>query len=183
MTVATYKWTIGRYHQAVDAGLFDDQAVELLKGELVIMPPEGEPHAYFSDRLSKFLQRLLGERAQVREARPITLPNDSEPEPDIAVVQPLDTVYLEHHPYPENIFWLIEYSNTTLGKDLTSKKEAYAEAGILEYWVVNLKDLQLIVFRDLTSSGYQTELVLTGGRISPNAFPDVKLEVKRMFSV
>jgi Uma2 family endonuclease len=98
-------------------------------------------------------------------------------------VQPLDTVYLEHHPYPENIFWLIEYSNTTLGKDLTSKKEAYAEAGILEYWVVNLKDFQLIVFRDLTSSGYQTELALTGGSVSPNAFPDVKLEVKRMFSV
>ncbi len=58
------------------------------------------------------------------------------------MVQPLDTVYLDHHPYFENVFWLIEYSNTTLAKDLTTKKDAYADAGILEYWVVNLKDLQ-----------------------------------------
>jgi Uma2 family endonuclease len=183
MTVATYKWTLDRYHQAVAAGVFDDQSVELLQGELVVMPPEGEPHTYFSDRLSKVLQRLLGERAQVREARPITLPNDSEPEPDIAIVQPLDAVYLEHHPYPENIFWLIEYSNTTLGKDLSVKKSSYVEAGIQEYWVVNLKDLQLIVFRDLTPSGYRTELTRTEGTISPVAFPDVQIEVKRMFSV
>jgi Uma2 family endonuclease len=183
MTVATYKWTIDRYHQAIEAGVFDDQPVELLKGELVVMPPEGEPHTYFSDRLSKVLQRLLGDRAQVRDARPIILPNHSEPEPDIAIVHPLDTVYLEHHPYPENIFWLIEYSKTTLNKDLTTKKEIYAEAGIPEYWVVNLKDLQLIVFRDLTPNGYQTELTLTEGAIAPIAFPDIQIEVKRMFSV
>lgn len=183
MTIATYKWTIDRYHQAVNSGIFDDQPVELLQGELVVMPPEGEPHTYFSDRLSKVLQKRLGERAQVREGRPITLPNHSEPQPDIAVVQPLDTVYLDHHPYPENVFWLIEYSNTTLAKDLTTKKDAYADAGILEYWVVNLKDLQLIVFRDLVAGRYGTELILTIGVISPMAFPDVLLDVRRMLSV
>jgi Uma2 family endonuclease len=183
MTVATYKWTLDRYHQAVEAGVFDAQPVELLKGKLIVMSPEGEPHTYFSDRLSKVLQRLLGNRAQVREAKPIILPNDSQPEPDIAVVYPLDTVYLEHHPYPENIFWLIEYSNTTLNKDLTTKKDIYAEAGIPEYWVVNLKDLRLIVFRDLTPKGYQTKLTLTEGTIAPIAFPDVRVEVKRLFSV
>ncbi len=75
MTVATYKWTIDRYHQAVESGIFDEQPVELLKGELVVMSPEREPHTYFSDRLSKVLQNRLGVRAQVRE-RPITLPNN-----------------------------------------------------------------------------------------------------------
>jgi Uma2 family endonuclease len=183
MTITLAKWTLQDYHQMIAAGILDDRCVELLNGEIVEMPPEGEPHTYFSDRLSKVLQRRLGNRAQVREARPIILPNDSEPEPDIAVVQPLDTVYLEHHPSPKNIFWLIEYSKTTLNKDLTTKKDIYAEAGISEYWVVNLKDLQLIVFRDLTPNGYQTELTLTGGAISPVSFPDVQIEVKRMFSV
>lgn len=182
MTVVTYKWTTDSYHQAVEAGVFDDQLVELLRGEIVLMASEGVSHTYFSDRLAKLLTRLLGERAQIREGKPVTLPNNSEPEPDIAIVQPLDAVYLEHHPYPENIFLVIEYSNTTLAKDLGAKQLAYAEAGILEYWVVNLKNLQLVRFLEPTIDGYQTKAILTSGMISPIAFPEISIEVQRMFS-
>ena len=109
MTIATYKWTVDRYHHAIEAGVFDDQPVELLNGELIEMSPEGVLYAGLSDRSSRYLQRLLGERAIVRVGHPITLPNRSEPEPDLAIVEPLEDVYVdEHHPYPENIFWLIE---------------------------------------------------------------------------
>ena len=94
MTIATYKWTIDRYHQAIDSGIFDGQNLELLRGDLILMPPEGEPHVYFSDRAAQILRSLLLGQAQVREGRPITLPNGSEPQPDLAIVQPLDTVYL-----------------------------------------------------------------------------------------
>lgn len=181
MTITTYKWGLERYHQAVDAGVFDDQPVELLKGELVVVSPEGLPHTYYSDRFSKILQKRLGNRAQVRESRPITLPNNSEPEPDIAIVQPLDQVYLEHHPYPDNIFWIIEYSNTTLAKDLGIKKTIYAEANIQEYWVVNLKDSQLVVFRNPTPVGFQTALTFAEGMLSPEAFPDLQIEVQQLF--
>ncbi len=183
MTVTLARWSLAEYHQMIAAGILDSRRVELLQGEIVEMPPEGEPHTYFSDRLSKWLQRQLGERAQVRENHPIILPNNSQPEPDLAIVQPLDTVYLTHHPYPENIFWLIEYSNTTLTKDLGLKRDVYSEAGIQEYWVVNLKDLQLTIFRDLTSQGYQTELTLTAGMIAPLSFPDLQVEVQRLFRV
>jgi Uma2 family endonuclease len=183
MTIALAKWTLADYHQMIVAGILEGRRVELLRGEIVEMSPEGEPHTYFSDRFSKWLQRQLGDRAQVREARPIVLLNDSQPEPDLAIVQPLDMVYLEHHPYPENIFWLIEYSNTTLTKDLGLKRDIYAQAGIQEYWVVNLKDLQLTVFRGLTPDGYQTELTLMEGAIAPLAFPDLQVEVQRLFRV
>lgn len=183
MTVTLYKWTLGRYHQAIEAGIFKDQNVELLSGEIVVMPPEREPHVYFSDRLSKRLQTQLGNRAQIREARPIILPNNSEPQPDIAVVQPLDEVYLEHHPYPENIFWLIEYSNTTLKQDLEIKSKVYAQAGIREYWVVNLKDLQLTVFRNPAPTGYETEFSLSEGTIAPLAFQELQIEVRQLFSL
>jgi len=81
---------------------------------------------------------LLGDRATIRLSKPITLPNHSEPEPDIAIAQRLGREYLQHHPYPENIFWLIEYSDSTLSKDLEIKSKIYAEVGILEYWVVNI---------------------------------------------
>ncbi len=148
MTITKYKWTIDRYYQAVEAGVFNDQPVELLNGELIETVSESVSHAGLSDSSSRYLQRLLGERAIVRVGHPITLPNNSEPEPDLAntsgagnlFVEPLEDAYsTEHHPYPENIFWLIEYSNTSLDKDLQVKSKVYAEVNIAEYWVVNLE--------------------------------------------
>jgi Uma2 family endonuclease len=181
MTVALFKWTVDRYHAAIDAGLFEDQAVELLRGDIIVMAPEREPHACYSSVGAEYLRRLLGERVSVREGKPITLPDDSEPIPDVAIVHPPLERYLQHHPYPEDIFWLIEYSNATLAKDLGEKKEAYAEAGIAEYWVVNLKKGQLKVFRDLAEGVYQSELTLTEGEISAIAFQDVPIRVNRLF--
>ncbi|MEO0935451.1 MAG: Uma2 family endonuclease, partial [Cyanobacteria bacterium J06641_2] len=104
MTVTLAKWTIEEYHQMIEAGIFDNRRVELIRGEIVEMSPEGEPHAYFSTEAGTYLIRLLGDKAMVRPAKPIILPNNSEPEPDIAIVQPLGREYLEHHPYPENVF-------------------------------------------------------------------------------
>lgn len=180
MTVTTYKWTLDRYHQAIDAGLFDDQPIELLRGELIVMPPEREPHAYYNSEVGDYLRALLGSRAKIREAHPITLPNNSEPVPDLAIVQPLGAVYLEHHPYPSDIFWLIEFSKATLSYDLTVKRSIYAEAGIPEYWVVNLNDQELKVFRDLEQGIYTTEETYTTGIISPRAFADIEISVQRL---
>ncbi|MDV2993879.1 MAG: hypothetical protein N4J56_003533 [Chroococcidiopsis sp. SAG 2025] len=183
MTVTTYKWTIERYHRAIEAGIFDDQRLELWRGDLIVMPPEREPHAYYNTEAADYLRTLLGERAKIRDAKPVTLPNNSEPALDIAIVKPLGEVYLEHHPYPEDIFWIIEFFNTTLNKDLGEKKDIYAEAGITEYWVVNLKDRCLQVFRDLKNGQYNTELTLTTGTITPLAFPDVSVQVERLIGV
>ena len=182
MTVATYKWTIDRYHQAIESGVFDGQNIELLCGELIVMPPEREPHAYFSVRAAEILRRMLAEQAQIREGRPVTLPNGSEPQP-VAIVQPLDTVYLEHHPYPENIFFTIEYSYSTLSYDLGDKQIAYAESGIPEYWVVDLQDLEIVIFRDPAPLGYRSITKLTDGRISPLAFPDLAIDVRSLFQI
>lgn len=182
MTVVLYKWTLDRYHDAIDAGLFDNQPVELLQGDIVVMVPEREPHACYSSDAADYLRRLVGERASVRETKPVTLPNNSEPVPDIAIIQPPLRRYLDHHPYPADIFWLIEYSNTTLATDLGKKKQIYAEAGIQEYWVSDLKNSQLNVFRDWVEGCYQTELALTEGTISPLSFQDVVVDVRRLFS-
>ncbi|AFY33480.1 Uma2 family endonuclease [Calothrix sp. PCC 7507] len=183
MTLTTYKWTIERYHQAIEAGIFDDQLIELWRGDLIIMTPEREPHAYYNTEAADYLRTLLGEQVKIRDAKPITLPNNSEPAPDIAIVKPLGAVYLEHHPYPEDIFWIIEFSKATLSKDLGEKKDIYAQAGIAEYWVVNLKSPQLQVFRDLQNGQYTTELTLTTGAIAPQAFPDVSVQVQRLIPI
>lgn len=180
MTVAIAKWTIEEYHRLIQAGMLQNKQVELIRGEIVEMAPEGEPHAYFSTASDKYLTRLLGDRALVRQAKPITLPNQSEPEPDIAIVQPLGRAYLSHHPYPEDIFWVIEYSESSLAKDLNIKPEVYAEVEIPEYWVVNLKQRKLIVFREPQDGHYLTRQEYTEGTISPVSFPDVQVQVNRI---
>jgi Uma2 family endonuclease len=182
MTITTYKWTIERYHQAIAAGLFDNESVELLRGDIIIMPPEGEAHAYYNSEVGDYLRAILGARAKIREAHPITLPNNSEPIPDLAIVKPLKTVYLEHHPYPDNIFWLIEFSLATLSKDLNEKKAAYGEAGILEYWVVNLAGKEVSIFRALENGRYNIAEIFTTGIVSPQAFPDLQIQVKRLMN-
>ncbi|MEG3937694.1 Uma2 family endonuclease [Microcoleus sp. S36b_A3] len=181
MSVTTVKWTVADYHRIIEAGILEGRKVELIGGEIIEIAPEGESHAYCSDEAGEYLMYLLGDRAKVRQGKPITLPlNNSEPEPDIAVIQRLGQNYREHHPYPENIFWLIEYSNSTLTKDLGIKSKIYAAAGIAEYWVVNLRTMELIVFRDPTDEGYQFRETLTHGNINPLAFPDVSIAIERL---
>lgn len=182
MTTTTAKWTLDEYHHMIDAGVLKDKRVELLDGEIIDMSPEGIPHAGLSSDTGDYLRELLGSRAKVREGHPITIPDsNSEPEPDLAVVEPLGSVYInEHHPYPENIFWLIEYSYSSLSKDTEAKRKAYAIAGIQEYWVVNLKTSALIVYRDPVNGDYRSQVTLTEGSINPLAFPNIAVSVNRL---
>ncbi|MBD2067906.1 Uma2 family endonuclease [Leptolyngbya sp. FACHB-671] len=82
-----------------------------------------------------------------------------------------------HHLYPENIFWLIEYSNFSLTKDLEVKTTAYAQLNIPEYWLVDLRGDRLIVFRSPKGNKYKRGIMLTSETISPLAFPDVAIAV------
>ncbi len=182
MSITIAKWTIEQYHKLVEAGMLIDRRVELLSGDIIDMSPEGMFHAVYCGDAVDYLKQLLGNRAKVREAHPITLPNDSEPEPDIAIVMPAPHRYLEHHPYPADIFWLVEYADSTLTKDLNTKQQIYAAAGIQEYWIVNLQALELIVFRGISNTGYETETRLSTGNISPLSFPDLNIDVRRLFS-
>ena len=182
MVLSTVKWSLEDYHQMIKAGLLDNRSVELLAGEIVEMSPEGEPHAFFSSEAGNYLSRVLGDRAFLRHAKPITLPNQSEPEPDIAIVEPLGREYLTHHPYPENIFWVIEYANTSLEKDSTVKYHLYAEAGIPEYWLVNLQTGELIVYRQPSGREYGSKMTLKEGDISPLAFPDLTIPITAIIS-
>lgn len=182
MTVITYKWTVDRYHQAVEAGIFNAQPLELLNGELIEMSPEGISHAALSSDAGDYFRELLGLRAKIREGKPITLPNNSEPEPDIAVLDPDSAIYRLHHPYPENIFWIIEYSNSSLQKDLDIKSKVYAAANISEYWVINLKKMELVVFRDPVAQEYRSQATFTDGVVRPLAFQDTAVSVSRLLT-
>ena len=180
MNITTLKWTVDRYHQAVEAGVFDDVPIELLNGELIEISPEGVRHASLTSDAGDYLRDSLGNRAKIREGHPITLPNNSEPGPDLAIVDPDTAIYRVHHPYPENIFWVVEYSNSSLQKDLEIKSKTYAEVDIVEYWVINLKTRELIVFREPLNGKYESQHTFTEGVINPLSFPDVQIDVARL---
>jgi Uma2 family endonuclease len=182
MTLITAKWSLADYHQMIESGLLDDRSLELINGEIIEMSPEGVAHSFYCRGTAKYLRSLLGERAEISEAHPITLPNnDSEPEPDIAVLRMPDTLYQTRHPFPEDIFWLIEIANTTLVKDLGVKRDLYAQSGISEYWVMNLQTSELVVFRELIANEYRSEICLSDGNISPLVFPDVSIDITQLF--
>ncbi|MGB3493276.1 MAG: Uma2 family endonuclease [Elainellaceae cyanobacterium] len=183
MTVTIAKWTLDQYHQMIEAGILIGQSVELLNGEIIEVSPEGPEHAQLSTDGADYLRELLEQDALIRDAKPITLPNsNSEPEPDIAIVQPLRDRYRTCHPYPEHIFWLIEYASSSLAKDLDAKRKAYARAEIIEYWVVNLKQRQVTALREPSQGDYQSEITVTGGMLYPVAFPSVAVAVNRLLN-
>lgn len=181
MTVTTAKWSLDEYHQMIAANILTQRRVELLNGEIVEMAPEGPEHAQTSTDAADYLRGLLGARALIREAKPITLPNsDSEPEPDIAIAYPRRELYRTRHPYPEDIFWLVEYSNTSWVKDSEVKRPTYAQAGIPEYWIVNLKQRNVTILRQPEAGDYQQVTILAAGTLIPQAFPEIEIPVQRL---
>ena len=111
------------------------------------MSPQRWPHASTLDRIADDLRRLIGPRAWVRTQLPIILSDDSEPEPDISIVPGQRNQYRDH---PRDVLLVIEISDSTLSFDRTEKLMAYAAAGIPEYWIVNLVNEQIEVYRQPT---------------------------------
>jgi Uma2 family endonuclease len=177
-SLTTLKWTVDDYHRLVDGGILDDKHVELLNGEIVEMSPEGIPHADLSDEAAGYLRGLLGDRAKVREGKPITLADRSEPEPDLCICRNMR--YNAHHPYPEDIFFVIEYSDSSLDKDLSVKSVIYAQANIQEYWVVNLRNKEVVVLRSPSNGRYQERQIFSNGNLAPVAFSDVSVGVEQL---
>jgi len=178
MTVTLARWTLADHHTMLDAGLFEGRPIELLNGLIVEIPPEGPDHADTSTRLMPQLWSAAKGRYQVRAAKPISLlPNNSEPEPDIALVR--DRSYRDAHPYPEDIFLVIEFANSSLEKDIEEKRLVYAQARLADYWVVNLKDRGVIIYRDPSEGDYQSEQKIYSGNLSPLAFPDVVININQ----
>lgn len=144
LTVMRRYFTLEEYHRLGDLGFFgEEERVELIRGEIIQMPTKKPPHSVCNTLLVQQLILLLGKQAIVRGQEPIILPGDSEPQPDVAIVRNQEDNYLSSHPHPEDILLLIEVADSTLEYDQETKLRLYAEAGILDYWIVNLVNNQL----------------------------------------
>ena len=101
------------------------------------MAPIDPIHDDIQEELAEYLRRQLGNHAKVREAKAVTLLDNSEPIPDISIVRPQR--YRDRHPYVEDIYLLIEIANSRPARDTKVKRSIYARAGIPKYWVFNLE--------------------------------------------
>ncbi|MEL7008387.1 MAG: Uma2 family endonuclease [Cyanobacteria bacterium J06588_4] len=90
------------------------------------------------------------------------------------------TQYFTRHPYPQDIYWLIEIANRTLKSDLEQKSTTYARNGILEYWVIDLVNKRLIVHTQPVNSSYTQVHAVTAGTVSPQSFPDLKIALDKL---
>ena len=171
-------FTVDELYAMDKAGIFDsDERIELLDGEIIVMPPIGPPHADGTTRLGSSMTHLLYNRAIVRVQQSVRLDDQSLPEPDIAILKMRDDYHLEH-PSPEDVLLLIEVADTSLEFDREVKLERYAAAGIPEVWIVNLRARQVEGHSDPVGGTYRSQRVVTAnGRIGPLAFPDVALAV------
>lgn len=174
-----YKWSVKDYHSLIETGIIEGKPVELLEGEIITMSPEGIPHSYTNDSVAEYLRSKFQGIAKIKESHPITLDN-SEPEPDIAVVRLPETIYRDHHPYAEDIYWLIEVANQTLAKDLQEKSITYARNGIMEYWVIDLPNKKLWTFTNPQNGKYLDQKTIVTGIIKPISFPNIGIEVNKL---
>lgn len=176
-------WTVEDYHHMLEVGILTtDESVELLDGQVIEMSPQEPPHAATTRRASRYLDRLLDGRADVRTQLPLTLKPKSEPEPDIAVVRSHPNEYADRHPSAEDVFLLIEISDTTLQKDRKQKALVYARSGIFDYWILDVNKRQAFVFRNPQSSGYRSEVALLPTEsCALVAFPDVQIPLAKLF--
>ncbi len=111
----------------------------------------------------------------------ITL-QDSEPEPDIAIVRLPESAYSDRHPGPDDTLVLVEVAKTSLKKDLEIKTTVYAAVGIQDYWVINLTAREISVFRSPRDGRYTFEETFREGTITPLTFPDVQVSVERLLN-
>ncbi|MDQ3398211.1 MAG: Uma2 family endonuclease [Deinococcota bacterium] len=153
--------------------LGEDERIELLHGSIVAMTPVNPPHAWAVDELHERFTQALGAAVRVRSQNPLRLSEDLDdselPLPDVMVMR--RRAYTDH-PLPENVYFLVEVSDTSLVKDRQVKLPLYAHAGIPELWIVNLVDRQIEVYTEPHGKDYLTRHThaLTSS-FAPQRFP------------
>lgn len=150
----THRFTVDEFHRMAETGILSpDDRVELINGEIVEMTPMGPRHASRTRAIRNWLDRLVGNEAVVSMQLPVSL-GFAEPYPDVSVARWREDLYEEAHPTPEQVLLLVEVADSTILFDRNVKREMYAQAGIAEYWVVDLPRDAVAVFRSPESGRY-----------------------------
>jgi len=163
----------------LEAGiLHEDDRVELIRGEIRTMSPKGPKHASGNSRANRYFTRLLGEQAIIRIQDPIHIDEYSEPEPDLVLAELVEDEYDYHHPTPEEIYLVLEIADSSLDYDRDEKSKLYAQAGIRQYCILNVRERELEEYSQPSRGGYRRKQTYTAEQsFSLVAFPHLTVEV------
>ena len=173
-------FTIEEYELMIQAGVFhEDEHIELIRGEIVKMAALGLPHEACVRRLTKLFERRAGDIAIVSVQNSVQLPNStSQPEPDVVLLTWRDDFYETSRPMPGDVLLIVEVAESSLRYDRRVKMPLYAEAGIAEVWLVDLKSKVVEVHTSPAQGAYQQlrraergEMLFVPGK------PDVSIQV------
>ena len=179
-----YKWTVEEYYKLGELGLFYGKRVQLIRGEIIEMSPMKTPHATSVRLVYELLRAIFAIGYEIRMQLPMSFSKIDEPEPDVAVVEGSILDYAEGHPRTAKL--LVEVADSSLRLDRTKKRELYAENGIEDYWILNLKQRCLEVHRHPVKdeSGRftyaETFVVLEDDFVTPLEMPKSKIKVADM---
>ena len=179
------RFTLEQYESMVRAGAFDppfDIRAELIEGEIVMMSPIGEPHSLTLIALTEWSYEVVDKKNfMVRVQAPIRIPaTQSEPEPDLVWMR--RGLRSQKPPEPDRIVLVVEVADTSLEYDRTVKLAVYSQAGIPEYWIVNLVDRQIEVYRQPSGKSYELSTIHRDQEaVSPLALPLASLQPSQLF--
>jgi Uma2 family endonuclease len=182
--VKTHHWSRAQYDRLIEIGFFQPRdPIELIGGQLVVAEPQGSYHFTSVRAVEEALRVAFGAGWDVRGQGPVALDDESEPEPDAAVVPGSFRDYVAGH--PSRPVLVVEVSESSLAFDRHHKGSVYARAGLVDYWIVNLVDRVLEVYRDpgqdpAAAFGWRYRSVESFGReafISPLALSAARIPV------
>jgi Uma2 family endonuclease len=171
------------YYLLAEAGAFGETThTELIEGEIIEMPRAGPEHSGNVSSFCRYLNRMLPDCYDVRCQLALRVSENTELEPDFAILRARKDNYTKSHPTPADALLVIEISKSSLTYDLKRKTAVYAKAGIGEYWVVDLDGRQLHVMAGPSGSGYAEHRILTpGGEVRCATVPELALPVEKLF--
>ncbi len=179
---ARRRFTVAEYYALAEVGILgENERVELLEGDIIVMPPIGDWHASSVLRLNNAIVPPLQGRAIVSVQGPTRLNDRSEPQPDVMLLRWRDDFYQGGHPGPADVLLLIEVADTTVDYDRGAKLSAYARAGIPEVWIITRQNRRIEAYTEPEGDAYaRVRHAGAGASIAPQALPDAILEVDRL---
>ena len=173
------KFTVEEYFSMAEAGILNpDEKVELIEGEILVMPPTGSHHAWGVSRYARIFLNLAADRFSVIIQSTVRLAEDLAPEPDMALLRFREDEYYSALGTPEDILLIIEVADSSAAYDRDVKAHLYGRVGIPETWVLNIPEGCIERFTQPGPDGYAEHTALRKGqRVSPVAVPDLELEV------
>lgn len=177
-----HRFSVDDYEQMISNGILtENDRVELIEGEIIDKMPVGPIHAAVVKRLNRWASQALAADCIVSVQDPIVMA-DSEPEPDLALLKHRSDFYSQAKPSASDVYLLVEVSDTTLEYDKDVKLPLYARSGVEEYWIVNLNEMLVEVYRGPRSDGSygDCQKLTVGDTLSLQRFSDVTLAVEQV---